>query len=105
MFLFKGEMVPYNEATQDKLESVDVVQVNMAPVDQMLLKELHDKLKKTSTVLIGNNDYVCEAWDTWHQHPLQYEQAQSYVDGIFGTEPYQTSHLRDDAEKSYLQEL
>lgn len=97
MFLFKGTMIPFNLATKEKLEEFDVVQVNMAPVDQLIVREVYKKLKGSSTILIGNNDYVCEAWDTWSQHPLQYAQAQEYPDAIFGTEEHQVSHLRDDA--------
>ena len=98
IFLFKGSMIPFNNVTKKILEQFDVVQLNMAPVDQFLVKEVRRMIGNNSnTLIIGNNDYTCESWDTWSQHPLQYEQAQDELDAVFGTEPHQTSHLREDA--------
>jgi len=98
MFLFKGEMVPINEVSKDYLEKFDVVQVNLSPVDQVLVPEVRRILgNNSSTLLIANNDYVCEAWGKWGTHPLYYHQVQEVADAVFGTEPYQTSQLRDDA--------
>ena len=98
MFVFKGSMKPIWMMEKKDFENYDVIQVNMSPVDQILLKEIRDRLpKSTSTLLIANNDFVCETWEDWDQHPLQYLQTQDIADGVFGTEYYQTSMLRDDA--------
>jgi len=98
MFLFKGEMVPFNELTKDYIEKFDVVQVNLSPVDQILVQEVRDKIgDNSSTLLIANNDYIAEAWGSWGSHPIYYQQVQKIPDAVFGTEPYQTSQLRDDA--------
>ena len=98
IFLFKGSMMPISEVTPKILEDYDVIQINLAPVDQLLIKRLRNMLpKSSSTLLIGNNDYTCEAWETWRQHPLQYLQAQDELDAVFGTEKHQVTHLRDDA--------
>jgi len=96
LWVFKGELVPFNMV--DDFEKYDVVQINCSPVDQLLVREVRNKIpKSSSTLLVLNNDYVCEAWDTWGAHPMQYEQVLEYGDCVFGTEPHQTSCLRDDA--------
>ncbi len=95
IFLHQGSMIPYRMLEDP--EQFDVINVNMAPADQLLIKELHDKLKNSSTLLIANNDYIAESWCHWQQLPQQYMQLQDLPDAVFGTEPYQTSCLRDDA--------
>src|SRR3990167_7221723 len=97
LFLFKGSIMPINQVTKKELENFDVVQVNLSPIDQIMIPKLKEMLKDSSTLLIGNNDYVVESWDTWNQHPLQYLQTQELCDAIFGTEEHQVSFLRDDA--------
>ena len=97
MFAFKGSIIPINEVTKELLEQYDVVQINLSPVDQLMVKRLRDMLGNSSTLLIGNNDYVVETWDTWNQHPSQYLQTQEMCDAVFGTEPYQVSFMRDDS--------
>jgi len=97
MFLFKGSIMQMNDVTKEELERFDVVQVNLSPVDQLMVPRIKNMLNNSSTLLIGNNDYVVETWDTHDQHPLQYLQYQDMCDAVFGTEEFQTSFLRDDA--------
>ena len=98
IFLFKGAISGINNITPEYLEEFDVIQVNMAPIDQPMIHKIRKMLpKSTSTLLIGNNDYTCESWELWQTHPQYYEHAQDICDAVFGTEPYQTSFLRDDA--------
>lgn len=96
LFLFKGEIAPYSLV--EDFEKYDVIQVNMSPVDQIMMREIRKRIpKSSSTLLIGNNDYVAETWETWGQHPLEYQQIQEVPDGVFGTEPYQVSSMIDGA--------
>lgn len=98
LFLFKGSMIGINQLSTKMLEDHDVIQVNLAPVDQPLVHQIRKMLpKSSSTLIIGNNDYTCESWELWQNHPQAYEHAQDVCDAVFGTEPYQTSFLRDDA--------
>ena len=98
LFLFKGTIIPINIITPDILEDYDVIQINMAPVDQPMIHKVRKMLpKSSSTLIIGNNDYTCESWELWGVTPQYYEHAQDICDAVFGTEPYQTSFLRDDA--------
>src|SRR3990167_6967996 len=98
LFLFKGSIMPINAVTPKVLEDFDVIQVNLAPIDQPMVHKIRKMLpKSSSTLLIGNNDYTCESWELWQTHPQLYEASQDVCDAVFGTEPYQTSFLRDDA--------
>ena len=99
LFVHKGCMRTLNDLrASGDFEKYDVLQVNLSPVDQMIIKELRDTLpKSSSTLLIGNNDYVTESWDSWGQHPLQYQHYQGFADGVFGTEPYQVSNMIEGA--------
>lgn len=96
MFLFRGELSEFDAV--DDFEKYDVVHVNGAPSDQILVQEIRNKLGKNSdTKIVFNNDHVCEVWDGFKVHPLHYLQAQRQADVVFGTEPYQTSNLIDGA--------
>jgi hypothetical protein len=97
MFLFQGDIAEYNSLTKEDLEKYDVIQVNLSPVDQLLVEEVKNKLGDSSVIIAANNDYVCEAWGRWGQHPLQYMQIQKVPDVVFGTEPYQVSQMIDGA--------
>ena len=98
LFLFKGGMMPISAVTPKILEDYDVIQVNLAPIDQPLSFKIRKMLpKSSSTLIIGNNDYTCESWELWQTHPQLYEHSQDVCDSVFGTEPYQTSFLREDA--------
>ena len=92
IFNFKGEIRQYSDALNE-LKNYDIVQINMSPIDQIMIPEVSRILKGTSTVLVLNNDYVCEKWTDWNLSPLYYEELQRLGDCVFGTEPYQTSHL------------
>ena len=92
MFLFKGQINNFNDCMEE-LENYDVIQVNMSPVDQSIIPEIHERLKNSSTKLVLNNDYVCEDWGRWHMPTLQYERIQKMGDMVYGTEPRQTSHM------------
>lgn len=97
-FLFQGDMLPIHEVNKEVLENYDVIQINLSPVDQVLAPEVRRMLgNNSSTLLIGNNDYVAECWDSWGTHPIYYHQIMDIPDAVFGTEPYQTSQMRDDA--------
>ena len=95
MFLYKGDIQPFNRV--EDFEKYDIVQLNMAPADQILVHEVAKKVKNTSTVFVANNDYVTECWDAWGQHPKQYQQLQEVPDALFGTEPHQVSNMIEGA--------
>ena len=98
MYVHKGEMRAVDEMQKEDFEKYDVVQVNLSPVDQIIVPRIRRMLGNNSnTKLILNNDYVCEAWDGWNIHPQQFLDVQKLGDGLFGTEPYQTSNLIDGA--------
>jgi len=93
LFAFKGEIKTW-ETIKDNLEEYDVLQVNMSPVDMMLVPEIRRKLgRSSSTKLVLNNDYVCEYWDNWRIDPFRYEQIQREGDMVFGTEKHQVSQM------------
>jgi len=99
LFAFKGDIMPWKniEAQGDAksfLERYDVVHLNMAPVDQLLIPEIRKALgKSSSTKFVINNDYVAEQWHKWNIHPKQYWHLQGMGDMVFGTEPCQVSHM------------
>jgi len=96
MFLFRGDISTYDAV--DDFEKYDVVHVNGAPSDQILVSEIRRKIGWNSdTKIVFNNDHVCEIWEGFRLHPLHYIQAQRQADMVFGTEPYQTSNMIDGA--------
>lgn len=98
MFVHKGgQMLEMNSVTKEQLEKFDVVQVNLSPADQPLVRPLKEMLKGSSTTLIGNNDFVAECWSHWLQHCDEYQWVVKECDGWFGTEPYQTACLPEGA--------
>lgn len=100
MFLFKGEMKPYQFVEDDEWAKFDVVQVNMSPVDMHLVPKIRRKLDKfaPNTMLVLNNDYVCETWDNAFQMPPDYyDEVQRNADMLFSTEPHQVSNMLEGA--------
>lgn len=96
MFLFKGEISQFN-AVED-FEKYDVIHVNGAPSDQILIPEIRRKLgNSSSTKLVMNNDHVCEIWEGWGMYWQHYHEAQRKCDMVFGTEPHQVSNMIDGA--------
>jgi len=98
MFLFKGEIRTYDDMLGDNaFEKYDVIHVNGAPSDQILVPEIRKKIGKSDTKIVFNNDHVCEVWEGWRNSFLPYLQAQEQADMVFGTEPYQVSNMIDRA--------
>ena len=96
IFAHKGEINTFWDV-KERVDDFDQIQVNMSPVDFPMIMELRNKLKGSSTKLILNNDYVCEAWQNWGIDPLRYDQLQKAGDMVFGTEPHQVSNMIDGA--------
>lgn len=96
LYLFKGDIMSYNDV--EDFEKYDVVHLNGAPPDQVLVPEIRRILGNNSdTKLVFNNDHVTEVWEGWNMHYLQYWEAQRAADMVFGTEPYQVSNLIEGA--------
>jgi len=96
LYVFQGDMKPYDEV--DDFEKYDVVQLNMSPVDCIMIPEIKRKIpESSSTMLVLNNDYVAESWGALNWHPKEYENYQRMGDMVFGTEPHQTSCMIDGA--------
>jgi hypothetical protein len=98
MFLFKGGITQFRDLDKKEIEEYDVIQVNLAPADQLLVREVKKLIgPNSSTLLVGNNDYIAEYWDQWGQHPNQYKHVQEECDALFGTEEHQVSQMIDGA--------
>lgn len=98
--VFKGEIQEFRSVnTREKLEEYDVIQVNMSPMDSPLIPKIRALLGADSkTMLIVNNDYVCEAWDeAFNMLPEYYDDLQKMGDMVFGTEPHQVSNMINGA--------
>lgn len=96
LYAFQGDIKTYDSV--DDFEKYDVVQLNMSPVDSILIPELRERIpKSSSTMLVLNNDYVAETWGTLGWHPKEYIHYQKQADMLFGTEPYQVSCMNDGA--------
>jgi hypothetical protein len=96
LLAFKGDIMTW-DSVEDDLEKYDVVHVNMSPVDMTIVPEIRRKLKDSSTMLVLNNDHVCEYWQNWNLDPFRYNQIQRLGDMVFGTEENQVSHMIDGA--------
>jgi hypothetical protein len=95
---FGGDMYPLKEITDDMWANYDVVQINMSPVDIPLIRKARKKLDEFApdTMLVLNNDYVCEAWDiAFGIEPGYYDEVQKMGDLVFSTEPTQVSNMID----------
>lgn len=97
IFVFNGEIKPY-DIVKNNLEDYDVIQVNMAPSDQVIIPEIRRRLGNNSkTKLVINNDYVCEYWENWGQDPYYFDNIQRMGDMVFSTEPHQVSNMIEGA--------
>jgi len=96
IFALGGEINTY-WSIKDRLEDYDVIQVNASPKDMPMIPLIREQLKNSSTMLVVNNDYVCEYWEKFGIDPLMYDTYQRMGDMVFGTEPHQTSNLVEGA--------
>lgn len=84
--LWDGDCKNYSDV-KDKLEDYDVVQVNLDPMDIQMLPDIKERLKNSSTILIGNHDHAPELWNQSIEHPYSFKHMVNCCDGIFATTP------------------
>ena len=84
--LFNGDCKDYN-TVKDNLEDYDVIQVNLDPMDIQMLSDIKERLKGSSTILIGNHDHSPELWTKSMEHPFAFKHSVNSCDGIFATTP------------------
>lgn len=94
--IFKGEIREFNTFKgKEDFEQYDVIQINMSPMDMVIIPQIRYILgDNSSTQLVINNDYVCETWDeAFQQPPGYYDNLQKMGDMVFSTEPHQVSNM------------
>jgi len=93
--LFAGDIGTFG-SFKDKLHEYDIVQINLSPVDMVIVPEVRRILGENSkTKLVLNNDYVCEYWGKWELDPYLYDNVQRMGDMVFSTEKHQVSNMID----------
>jgi len=92
--VFRGEVKLPREV--ESYKDYDIVQVNLSAQDVNLVADIREELGEEShTLLVANNDYTTEIWESAFQFPTTMGREISKADMLFGTEYYQTTALNE----------
>lgn len=87
MRVFNSPSYRIAELLQIDIEKFDVIQVNLDALDQSILFELKERLKGSSTLLVGNQDYSPDIWKTAFGLMSDCRHKWLQCDAMFATSP------------------
>lgn len=90
---WSGEVRHIKTVAEADLQKWDIIHVNLCGVTAPIIPKIKEAIKNSSTILIINQDYATENFETGFQKPRDFYEAIKAADFIFCQEPVSVSFM------------